>query len=196
MSSLTAPGALYHHHMGPDANVADLFLPERLQLGRCNLLAFKYTMESVLRIRGIPLEHFTHRFCPRLRSCRGPGSDEISRRHEELWRADDEFCKAVLMLNTKPGLVQFHFDSYKRSSFAAVWEDVESAYAEMQARRRRDMLGICVFLISMLWGGIFMWEYLCATPADPGLYLSHPRPIWEYTRRARPEGRCARVWSM
>ena len=152
MSFSPAPTArsLYQRRMG-DALVSELFLPDHLRLGRWNWREFKFAVESVLRAKGIPVAHLTQAECPPLAEC--AWSADLRKEHEELWRADDEFCKAVVMLNVRSDHIRFVPDAHERSSAASVWAALEQQDAAIQRQAERDktlLLRMCMVLAGMV----------------------------------------------
>ena len=141
--------SLYRRHMG-DAQVSELFLPDHLRLGPWNWQEFKLAIEMVLRAKGIPVAHLKQARCPLLNDCWSP---VLRREHEELWRADDEFCKAVVMLNVRSDHIRFAPDAHERSSAASVWAALEQQDAAIQRQAERDktlLLRMCMVLAGMV----------------------------------------------
>ncbi|KAI0630567.1 hypothetical protein C8Q77DRAFT_1178948 [Trametes polyzona] len=97
----------------PYALSSELFLPSHLQLGPNNWLEFKLAVETVLRVKGLPLTHLKYPECPRALA-----ADKDER---ERWGADDELCKTIIVLNVRSDHVRFAELEHEQWTAADVW---------------------------------------------------------------------------
>lgn len=88
----------------PYTLTSELFLPAHLRLGQHNWLEFKLAIETVLRVKGIPVEHLRGQVG---REARRTLSGEEGKQQREKWLADDELCKAIIVLNVRSEHLRF-----------------------------------------------------------------------------------------
>ena len=149
-SQLTTPpfSTLYRRHMG-DAKVSELFLPDHFRLGRWNWGEFKEAVELVLRAKGIPIEHLTQPECPPLDPRYTLHGDppvnawELQKGYRALWDADEEFCKALIVLNVRPDHIRFVKGARKGRAAATLWADLARAQRTAEEQTARDVVRLC-----------------------------------------------------
>ncbi|RPD64215.1 hypothetical protein L227DRAFT_571785 [Lentinus tigrinus ALCF2SS1-6] len=150
--------------MTTDVAISTLFLPERLQLGPNNWLEFKFAIETVLRARDIPLAHLTVLerpllYDPRTKNPRVSASDGASRGqgHEDLnerWTAEDELCKAIIMLNVRPGHVRLGEYEHEQWTAGELWDALMSLDAQIredEERKGTQLRRACSVLLGMMF---------------------------------------------
>ncbi|KAI0741596.1 hypothetical protein C8Q80DRAFT_1195230 [Daedaleopsis nitida] len=77
-----------YHPISTNVPLSEMILPHHLRLSAHNWLEFKHAIETVLRIKGIPLAHLEYTTEP---------ADNHERRTREQWVEDDELCKAIIV---------------------------------------------------------------------------------------------------
>ncbi|EIW58265.1 uncharacterized protein TRAVEDRAFT_47430 [Trametes versicolor FP-101664 SS1] len=93
---------------------SELFLPNHLRLGSDNWLEFKLAIETILRAKGLPLTHLKCTpGCPT-----ALGTDHTA---HERWAADDELCKAVILLNVRSEHMHLAEMEHEQWAAADLW---------------------------------------------------------------------------
>ncbi|KAI0832113.1 hypothetical protein BC628DRAFT_585153 [Trametes gibbosa] len=108
------------------ALTSELFLPTHHQLGPYNWLEFKYAIETILRVKGLPLAHLRHSECPRVHAT---DEDALAQ-----WAADDELCKAIVVLNVRSDHVRFAELEHEHWTAAEVWDALVQRDLELRTR--------------------------------------------------------------
>lgn len=134
--------SLYRRHMG-DASVSELFLPDHCRLGPWNWREFALAVELVLRAKGIPVAHLRRADCPLALHADGGWPPLLRREQEALWRADDEFCRAVILLNVRADHIAFDAGTHERFAAAAIWQTLERRHQEIWRQIERDKVLMC-----------------------------------------------------
>lgn len=152
---------------------SELFLPDHLRLGPDNWLEFKLAIETILRLKGLPLTHFKYTKSPTARC-----TDQAA---HERWAADDELCKAVILLNVRSEHMYFAAMEHEQWAAADLWAMLMQRDVEIRGdvwdkwawlgRVYSGLLGVaCVILylmVEQLW-----WVY-----ADLSRARAYPPPI-------------------
>ncbi|TFK79166.1 hypothetical protein K466DRAFT_592520 [Polyporus arcularius HHB13444] len=156
-----ATGTPLYRSMSTDVAASALFLPERLQLGPNNWLEFKLAIETILRTRDIPLAHLTSLdrpllYDPRTKSCRvfasdpanpGQAMDDLN----ERWTAEDELCKAAIMLNVRPEHVRLTEYEHEQWTAGELWDALTRLDTQIREDEERKWLALRRVLLGMLF---------------------------------------------
>ncbi|KAI0642141.1 hypothetical protein C8Q79DRAFT_887671, partial [Trametes meyenii] len=93
---------------------SELFFPDHLRLGPSNWLEFKLAVETLFRVKNLPLAHLKHVECPRSLS-----ADKDAR---ERWAVEDQLCRAILLLNVRSSFLPFAELEHEQWGAAEVWD--------------------------------------------------------------------------
>ncbi|KAI0358054.1 hypothetical protein OH77DRAFT_1397823 [Trametes cingulata] len=157
----------------PSAPSTELFLPVHLHLGPTNWLEFKLAIETVFRVKGLPLAHLKPAGCPYALPA------DNSKEERERWRADDELCKALILLNVRSDHVRFAELEHEQWTAAEVWKmllerdleiwkDVDEKWRWLMRVYMMSLGSACVLLLLLVVHVRLQLE--CLTP---------PRPVYE-----------------
>ncbi|KAI0369174.1 hypothetical protein BV20DRAFT_416049 [Pilatotrama ljubarskyi] len=156
----------------------ELFLSQHFHLGPSNWLEFKLAIETVFRVKGLPLAHLKH--------TERPHAFIADKEEQERWKADDELCKAIILLNVRSDHVPFAELEHEQWTAAEVWDMLLRRDLEIQTdvlkkwcwlvRVYMALIGpTCVlFLLLVYW-----LQTAYRTPARP-LVTAHP--TWDSYR--------------
>ena len=145
-----------YRDISTDVALSDLFLPEHLRLGPHNWLEFKHAIETVLRMKGIPTAHLEYVRCPSfllpplaMVTDGKQSSEEDEKKVRERWAADDELCKALIVLNVRSEHVRLALCEHERATAAGLWAALMDHDLECQenAERRWRWLKVVYFLL-------------------------------------------------
>ncbi len=150
--------------MSTGVAVSALFLPERLQLGPNNWLEFKFAIETILRTRDIPLAHLTSLdrpllYDPRTKSSRVSAPDAANQGQamddlNERWTAEDELCKAAIMLNVRPEHMRLAEYEHEQWTAGELWDALTRLDTQIREDEERKWLALrraCRVLLGMLF---------------------------------------------
>ncbi|KAH9940841.1 uncharacterized protein BXZ73DRAFT_98673 [Epithele typhae] len=126
MAAPCTPTSLYRPQMA-DAKMGELFLPVHFRLSPTNWNEFKLAIETVLRVKSIPLAHLCVTSCPPTEDKECWRSGVLRCEYEELWRQDDEFCKALIMLNVRSDYLRLDSEVLLEDPAAIIWGKLAKA---------------------------------------------------------------------
>ncbi|KAH9847313.1 hypothetical protein C2E23DRAFT_522711 [Lenzites betulinus] len=109
----------------PHAITSELFIPTPHQLGPYNWLEFKLVIETLLRVKNLPLAHLRHSECPHTHAA---DKDALAR-----WAADDELCKALIVLNVRSDHLRIAQLEHEHYTAAEVWNMLTQHDLALQA---------------------------------------------------------------
>ncbi|TBU27291.1 hypothetical protein BD311DRAFT_612846, partial [Dichomitus squalens] len=117
---------------------AELFLPEHLRLGADNWPEFELAIETVLRLKGIPLAHLRCAGCPS-GSARPRMPGPVDGADGDGWAADDELCKTLLVLNVRSDHVRLAGRAHGGWSAAQMWALLVRRHEESEREWERKV---------------------------------------------------------
>ncbi len=165
----------FYRQISTDVSLSDLLLPGHLQLGPDNWLEFKHAVETVLRVKGIPLAHLQYVRCPSFlflgiaqekppsapagldessSNLNAEGHEDAARRRiRERWAAEDEVCKTAIVLNVRKEHVRLTQFELERVSAAELWAALmqhDLLCRESAERKMRVLKVIFLLLLGMV----------------------------------------------
>ncbi|KAI0794071.1 hypothetical protein C8Q74DRAFT_1194603 [Fomes fomentarius] len=140
----------FYRQISTDVSLSDLLLPGHLQLGPDNWLEFKHAVETVLRVKGIPLAHLQYSSS----NLNAEVHDDAARRIiRERWAAEDEVCKTAIVLNVRKEHVRLAQFELERVSAAELWAALmqhDLLCRESAERKMRVLKVIFLLLLGMV----------------------------------------------
>ncbi|KAI0708830.1 hypothetical protein C8T65DRAFT_649606 [Cerioporus squamosus] len=157
-------GSVGYHNRATGTPLYRPMSTDRLQLGPNNWLEFKFAIETFLRTRDIPLAHLTSLdrpllYDPRTKNSRAWAPDSVNQGQDvhdlnERWTAEDELCKAVIMLNVRREHVRLAEYEHEQWTAGELWDALMRVDTEIREDEERKWVGLrraCCVLLGMLF---------------------------------------------